>query len=423
MDHFDQEQLKELIEASSPPAISIYIPFERTELTKKSTRLLFRSAVDDARALLSRSEQQNPKVWEPLIEQLEERLSDPTIWNGPGHGLAMFAAPGFARTYHLPITVEKTVVVSTNFHTRPLLELMASPERYWVLAIGQDEVALWEGNSTGLTKMPLGDIPTSMSEVLQLEEEKGQDPLVFHSSFRHSMGREVHHAKGTRGLPSPVYDGSGGGIDRQDAYMKEFFLRVDEGVQKRIGEQDGPLILAAVDYHHPMYQENSGLKNLAPEGIHGNVHYWSEKQLHEEAWPIARQVADQKIREALELWERSYGLGGAEGDPGAIGQLIIEGRVHLLLVDKDCHLWGHYDLESGGVEVTQREMSGELSAEGDPDAEAMDILDEFAEQVILRGGKALLVSSQMMPTETGVAAILRGNKRPATSFYEGESLR
>ncbi|MFU8802227.1 MAG: hypothetical protein ACNA8W_00320 [Bradymonadaceae bacterium] len=420
MDYFGKEQLKELIEASAQPAISIYVPIERRELTKKATRLLFRSAVEDARSLLADSEHQDRRVWGPMIERLQDLVEDATFWNEQMQGLAVFIAPGYEKIYRLPMSIEKTVVVSSTFHTRPLLELMASPDRYWVLALGQDEVALWEGSASGLAQIPLPEgVPPNLEEALQLEMEKGQDPLIFHSSFRQNQGRELHHRNAGRGLAGPVFDssGSGGGKDRQNAYLKEFFHKIDQGVTEYLRDQNGPLILAAVDYHHPMYQEVNSLENLVEEGIHGNVQYWNAKELHEKAWPIARKVADRKLEEALRLWERSYGQGGTEGDLSNLGRLIIEGRIHLLFIDKDRRVWGGYDLETGAVRVGtgEQERAGAIT-DGDPSAEALDILDEFAEQVIIHGGEALLVPSEKMPTRTGVAAILRGNNRhPASS--------
>ncbi len=43
----------------------------------------------------------------------------------------------------------------------------------------------------------------------------------------------------------------------------------------------------------------------------------------------------------------------------------------------------------------------------DPGDHAVELLDELAEIVILRGGNALVVSPESMPTDTGIAAVLR----------------
>ena len=122
--------------------------------------------------------------------------------------------------------------------------------------------------------------------------------------------------------------------------------------------------------------------------------------MHDAAWPIAQAGVDRKIDKALELWENSYGRGKVESDLVATGRLAVAGRIRLLLTEKGRNIWGRFYPVTGNVEVIQEGGS-------DPGGDAVDLVDEIAEIVLQHGGRALTLAPEKMPTDTGIAAVLR----------------
>src|SRR5690606_17249664 len=78
------------------------------------------------------------------------------------------------------------------------------------------------------------------------------------------------------------------GIDRlgssAEEDLKEFFRQVDSGARTVVPDDKKPVVLAGVDYLHPLYRAVSGLNVLA-EGIVGNPEELSAAELHRRAWP------------------------------------------------------------------------------------------------------------------------------------------
>lgn len=68
----------------------------------------------------------------------------------------------------------------------------------------------------------------------------------------------------------------------------------------------------------------------------------------------------------------------------------------VLLVEAERQVPGHIDLETGRVE-----MHDEASSLGD------DLLDDIAEKVLRSGGEVVMVPSERMPADSGLAAIYR----------------
>jgi len=381
VDHFGRDQLKELFQVTVGPAVSIYMPTHRKGPDVAAQPLRLRAAVQQARKLLENSGVPKP---DSLLTSIEGLVGDEEFWRYQADGLAMFASADLTRLYRLPATVPDLVVVAPTFHTRPLVEFLQAPERYWVLALSQKEVRLWEGTVSGLTPVNLETVPTNLRSALGFQIEK--DRLSMHSSGGHGN--------------KPMFHGHGAGKDDTKSELEQFFRKVDAGVQTLLADEIGPIILAAVDYYHPIYRNISKLENLAPDGIVGNVNDWDPARLHDTAWPIAQAGVDRKIDRALDLWEGSYGRGKVESDLGASARLAVAGRVRLLLSEKGRNSWGRLDPATGTVEVIQE-------GGADPGGDVVDLVDEIAEIALQHGGRALALSKDRMPTETGIAVVLR----------------
>lgn len=79
-----------------------------------------------------------------------------------------------------------------------------------------------------------------------------------------------------------------------------------------------------------------------------------------------------------------------------VAEAAANGRVDTLLLDPNTHVRGTVDRDSGQVQSVERN-----------DAKSDDLLDDTAEIVLRNGGQVLVLPPEMMPTDTGLAAIFR----------------
>ena len=381
MDYFGRDQLKELFQVDTAPAVSIYMETHRKGAEVAAQPLRLRAAIDEARGILSGD---GTDGVDDVLAPLEALIGDQEFWRHQADGLALFASRDFGRLYRLPVQMPDMVVVGPTFHTKPLIEFLQAPERFWVLSVTQKEVRVWEGSISEMAPVNLAAVPSSLQEVL------GTEVVVDRLNLRSPRGRGS----------APVFHGHGAGKDDTKQELEKFFRAVDAGVRELLADEIGPIILAAVDYYHPIYHIVSKLDNLADEGIVGSVSGWDEGRIHAAAWPIAQKSVESKLDVALELWERSYGRGKTESELATIAHLAVAGRIRLLLTEKGRTVWGRFDTISGDIEIIRE-------GGADPDGEAVDLLDELAEVTIQYGGRALVLPGAKIPTETGIAAVLR----------------
>ncbi|NNK47454.1 MAG: hypothetical protein HKP01_01130 [Gemmatimonadetes bacterium] len=381
MDYFGRDQLKELFTVDTAPAVSIYMETHRRGAEVAAQPLRLRAAIDRARGLLA-GDGADGVV--DVLAPLEALIGDQDFWQHQADGLALFASRDLGRMYRLPVAVSDLVVVGPTFHTRPLIEFLQAPERFWVLSVAQKEVRIWEGSISEIAPVDLAGVPSSLQEAL------GTEVTADRLNLRSPRGR------GSR----PIFHGHGAGKDDTKQELERFFRSVDAGVRELLADEIGPIILAAVDYYHPIYRSISKLENLAEEGIVGSVSGWDERRIHRSAWPIARKSVERKLEVAVDLWESSYGRGKTESDLASIARLAVAGRIRLLLSEKGRTVWGRMDRTTGDVTLIRE-------GGGDPGEDAVDLLDELAELTIQYGGRALEFEGSRMPTDTGIAAVLR----------------
>ncbi|MDZ4132748.1 MAG: hypothetical protein U1E11_06385, partial [Dethiobacteria bacterium] len=83
-------------------------------------------------------------------------------------------------------------------------------------------------------------------------------------------------------------------------------------------------------------------------------------------------------------------------DLAQVAKAIVEGRVSTLLIEADREIPGRVD-ETTGIIVIEDLANPEVN----------DVLDDLSSLTLKNGGKVVIVPTEKMPVETGIAAIYR----------------
>jgi hypothetical protein len=271
-------------------------------------------------------------------------------------------------------------VVADSFHVKPLLRYLQINERYFVLALSQKQVTLYEGTRERLGPVNLAELPPSMAETLGIEREE-----------RHLNLRTLGPVKG------PIFHGHGAPAESRKDDLTRFFRAIDAALREVLRDSSVPLILAGVDYYFPLYREASRLPNLAEQTVSGNFDHASAEEVHAKAQPVARAIFQAREEAAVSEYESAHAAGTGIEELSVIARLNAQGRVWKLLLVEGAHLWGHLDRESGILTPAPEQQ----------DSRDNDILDDLAESVLARGGSVMIVPADRMPRGASAAAILR----------------
>jgi hypothetical protein len=381
MDRLSNDYPDAILAEREAPCLSLYQPTHRSHPDKAQDPIRYRNLLKTLTASLHQK-YANREVG-GLLDPLHALADDVQFWNHTLDGLAVLAAPGFFRAYRLQRPVPELAVVADSFHTKPLVRIMQSADRFQVLGLDRHKARLFEGNRDRLDEIPLGpEVPDTLDDALEREFGRDRDIRTYGPIRDGKMGR---HGK------SDIKQ------DAVQADTRQFFRIVDRGVLEHHSRPTGmPLLLAALPENHHLFREVSQNPHLLDVAIDVNPDGLSLDELRARAWDIVLPHYLARLDGFIDRFNAARPRGQATADLADAARAAVEGRVATLLLDAGRQLPGRMDAASGAITL------GKLD---DPDVD--DLLDDLGERVLATGGEVVIVPGERMPTESGLAAIYR----------------
>ena len=375
--------LEQLMQHSEYPCVSIYTPTDPVKARTLQGPLRLRNQLDGVASMLDAAGMTQPEI-HALLQPASALQETSEIWRNRAQGLAIFLSPTMTRHYVVPLDFEEFAKVSARFHITPLLPLLDEHGHFFVLALSQNYVRLFEATLHSVKELTLENMPGSLAEALRFDEEQSQ--LQFHTISTGVRGGEG----------SSQYHGQGTGIDNSKNQLLRYFQQIDHGLSSRLNTEKAPLILAAVDYLHPIYEEANHYQNLVAGRLTGNPDELSAEALHTQALEVMRPIIQARRADAIDDYHNRSEHGLASRDLHEIVPGAFAGRVDTLFVLANHHQWGTYDHDA--LSVTLDDAPTRINE---------DLLDAAAVQTALHGGTVFLMESAEMPEQTSIAAIYR----------------
>lgn len=382
MDNLESDYSGLLRAAHKPPCISLYQPTHRHHPDSRQDQILFRNLVREIEsALLGQCSAREARA---CLAPFEALASDREFWNHAREGLAVLAAGNVFRRYRLQRPTRTITVVADSFHTKPLIRVLQSADRYRILGISRQSMRLFEGNRDGIDEIePAPGVPRTAADVIG-EEAGGPErkarvygPAAPGAASRHTTDiKEETKASDT----------------------ERFFRAVDRAMMEHHSQPSGmPLLLAALPEHHHLFHSISRNPYLVTPGIDVYPDDLSPDELRERSWDLIQPRYLARLNGLIDRFRAGIPSGLAAGDLAQVAQAASAGRVGTLLIEAERFVPGTFDPTKGMIRL--HDDAGGSGAD--------DLLDDLAEHVLKTGGDVVVVPAERMPTDTGVAAIYR----------------
>ncbi len=385
--HLSRTELRSLAATAAPFCVSIYMPTHRAGPEVQQEPIRLRNLLAEAERRLTAAGMRAADARE-LVAPADTLVPRHNFWQHRGEGLAVFLAPDLFRFYRLPHPADELVVIGRRFHLKRLLPLLAPDGRFYILGLSQSRVRLLEGTRHTVRELDVAGLPQSLADALRFDEPETN--VQYHATVRGSV-------RGGGERPGSFH-GQGAGQDEAKTNILRYFHQVDDGLRDWLGPSNAPLVLAGVEYLHPLYREANTYPRLVGESILGNPDDLRPEDLHHRAWEIVRPIFIAQREAAAALFRRLDGSADpmASSDLKTIVPAAHFGRVETLFVQLGTRQWGAFDPETG-----------EVGMHPEPDPADEDLYDLAAVQTYLNGGTVFAVTADKMPTAAPVAAIFR----------------
>jgi hypothetical protein len=381
-DLFVVHDLKPLMQHQGQCCVSIFMPAQQVTARVQENHIRFKNLLREAETRLA---EMKAESMDTVLESAYRLLEDRPFWHHQSEGMALFMSKGFFKPYRLPIDLDELVVVGDRFHVKPVLQLLTGDGTFYLLALSQNEVRLFQCSRHSISQMDLEGAPLSVDEAMKYEESEKQ--LQFRASTR---------TAGSSGKRPPLFHGHGdGAYDYKDRILR-FLQDLDRGLTKTIPDPRAPLVLAAVDYLAPIFREASAYPTIMDEIIPGNPEGVLGQDLLAQASDIIVPYFKREMKERVDRYWQLIGTGKAANVVEEVVKAAYHGRVDVLFVSLGVHRWGTYDPSRD--EVVSRKYD---------EQPGWDLLDFAAVQTLLNSGVVYALKPEDMPDKSPVAAVLR----------------
>lgn len=376
MQLIEKEELKALVESAEGTCVSIFMPVTREPDRQDENRITLKNLLRQAREHLAAYDAalRVPDV-QRLLQPAEDLLGSGRVWADQGTGLALFLAPDFSQIYSLPLEFEELVVVGKRFHLKPLLPLFTNNNRFYILALSQNEVRLFQARRYNIDEIELESVPTSLAEALPYEDPEKQ--------LQHRTSRKISGATSPDG--APIFHGHEASAQKKGV-IRRYFREVDAGLRTLLANEDAPLVLAAVSYLIPIYRDANTYSHVVEDGIPGNPEELKPAELRQRAWEVVGPRFAQAQAEAAERFRQLANAGQASNDISEIIPAAYYGRVDTLFTTLNRQQWGTFDHATGDVRL-----------HSEPGPGLQDLLDVAAIRTFLNSGTVYAVDAGAVP--------------------------
>ncbi len=376
-----KEELRELLDERTGPCVSVYMPTEKGSIETKQNPVRLRKLLREAEKKLAAAAAK-PQVIEGLLSPARRMLEDNLFWQYQSGGLAVFLSPGLKRVYTLPLRFAEMAAVGERFCVRQLLPLFAEDGRFWVLALSQRSVKLYQCSRYSVAEADLRQAPRSITDLLEFNP--GEKQLQFHGQ---TAGHPARGGVTGRGHAEDT--------DEEKENILVYFHSVNRAVNALLGG-GGPLVLAGVDYLTRIYEKANTYPRLAERRINGNPAELRPEELKDRAWQLVRPGFEETARAAAKQFAQLHGTPRASNHLKTILQAANEGRVASLFVSAGDQRWGFFDDASGIMDLHPK-----------PDIRDTELLELCVSRTLDRGGQVYALPPERMPGSAPAAAVFR----------------
>lgn len=268
-------------------------------------------------------------------------------------------------------------MVGKEFLVRPVLPLIPTHDRFFVLALSQKHVRLFEGSRTGMEDRHLQQTPENLHEDLE--------GLSFERRYEmHTAASVASNQKGA------IFHGPS--VSSKDRLI-HFFRDVDRGVANLLKGQEAPLIVGSVEYLFPIYKEANTYPHLLDQAIVGNPDLLSAEALHAASWKIFEKQLSNEAARALEVYKPHVNTPLTSSNLRKIVAAADRGTVRFLFLSPTGEQWGSFESPET-VHLHEKQEPGDE-----------DLLNLAAVLTLGHGGQVWVVSANELREGADIAAV------------------
>ncbi len=356
-------------------SVTVYMPMFKggKEQNEGMGQAVLKECIREARELLKAYQIHENEI-KDYLRPIQELVSDIELWRNPAEGLAIFLdKENGMEFYKLPIAFDKQVYVANNFYVQPLFPLFYGDGRYYLLALSQDYVKLYQGSRYYFEEVVDKEITPK-----RLEEAVGYDYKEKQMQVR--SGHSAHR--------TGSFHGYGEGKDDEKKELLSYFRQIDAELLKRLKNTSAPLVIACVDKLYPLYGQVNTYPKLYKKNVSGDPEFKDEVALHKDSWELVGGEFSKIKKEKMDQFTEHYHTTKTSYQLSEIIRAAVDGKIDTLFVNNDEAVFGTYNLTTQCLIIDETKEGQNVS-----------LTNMAAVKTIMNKGHVFMVENSEMPVK------------------------
>ena len=362
--------------------VSIILPTHRSgvEVNQRVDQKAFKNSLLNVEKILVQRKIDSALI-KKILKPAYDLIADDTAWVNMNNGLAVYIAEDFMKYLRLSGQVNHEVVVNSTFSVMQLVPFMVRIEYFYLLDLNKRNCRFFRGDYFGIEHIPVDDMPDAIDDVVHFENKDDQKLFRLANS----------------GSKSANYHGIGGGKPDDKENIALYLEEVDKTLwQTHLHSSNAPLLLSGLEYQVAIYRSVSKYNNIWPEALTGNHQFDEADAIYKNAMVVMKPYFEQPQKNALAEFGNKSVTDLTSTKNAEIIAAAYYGRISYLFVQKDAHVWGRFNEETGDIRLTDK---GKENAE--------NLADRAVAKTIETGGSVFILDKHDMPGTGVMAAVFR----------------
>lgn len=287
-------------------------------------------------------------------------------------GVAIFARPGWARCFRLPVELPELAAVGERFLIAPLLDIVSPGQRFLLLVLNRARVRLYRGTRFGIEEVPADELPAGPADP---STDRRGDVLDRPEAFVTGRG-------GSRS--GAVFYGRGSVDQQRREQILQYFRTVEATLRDFSDGDQAPLLLAGAADLIPLFRQVCRYPRLVDDALTIDPTRLSLDTLHELAWTRVEPQFGHAQAAAARRYRDRAGTGWTVSEPAEVLAAAETGRIDALFLAAPT-----FARRTANHPPVLR-LTDETSS-------AADQLDRAAAHCLAYGGNVYLVPAERMP--------------------------
>ncbi|TVP92400.1 baeRF6 domain-containing protein [Alkalibacterium sp.] len=357
--------------------VSLSLNSESNSFDVESNKIQFQNLLKEAKVKLC--DEFDEKFCDSLLNKVKDLRDNTDFWRKASQSVVIYITPDDVFYYRLSVPVATGTVVAEKAYVLPLISNFQYISYYHLLALNHDKFSLFNGRGATIQEVELPeDAPDTLTKALGDELTGGE--------------LNVGSYNGGEGNSGGVFHGHNEKSHEVEVDQVNYFRVVDNYIFENFSKPtELPLVLFTLPENAADFEKLSKNSYLDETRVEASPSQLSFNDIQAHTSKVVDEIINRRYKELVDKFNETKPEFRLEAQYNDLAMASIQGKIDTLLLEDHFQVHGTID-ENGQHE------------EG---TETKHYINQLVHNVLKTNGNVFVLEKASMPSDSGVAALLR----------------